>query len=328
MWMTWKCAVVNIPYGGAKGGVTCNPKEMSMKELERLTRRYAMEISLIIGPTKDIPAPDVYTNEQIMAWIMDTISMRDGWCVTGVVTGKPLDIGGSLGRKEATGRGVMVTAIEALKYRGIDPRNARIAVQGFGNAGSVAATLLHDTGVKVIAVSDSKGGIMNEHGLDPHGVLDHKQRTGSVIGYEGTTKITNEELLQIDCDLLIPAALENQLDERNADKVRARIIVEAANGPTTPAADAVFNDRGIFVVPDILANAGGVTVSYFEWVQDIQAHFWKETDVNENLRTIMTDAFNNVLRTAETNRTDMRTAALILAIGRVARAMEIRGLWP
>jgi glutamate dehydrogenase (NAD(P)+) len=328
MWMTWKCAVVNIPYGGAKGGVICNPKEMSLTELERLTRRYAAEISIIIGPTKDIPAPDVYTDAQTMAWIMDTISMTAGWSVTGVVTGKPVDIGGSLGRKEATGRGVMVTVIEAMKYRGIPVDGARAAIQGFGNAGSIAAMLMHDAGAKIIAVSDSKGGILNAKGLDPHSVIEHKAKTGSVIGYENSETITNAELLELECDLLIPAALENQITELNARKIKARIIAEAANGPTTPEADRILHDRGIFVVPDILANAGGVTVSYFEWVQDLQALFWSEYDINEKLRTIMVHSFDAVLRTAEKHKVDMRTAALILAVGRVANAMKIRGLWP
>jgi glutamate dehydrogenase/leucine dehydrogenase len=328
MWMTWKCAVVNIPYGGAKGGVVCNPKEMSLRELESLTRRYAAEISIIIGPTKDIPAPDVYTNAQIMAWIMDTISMTAGWCVTGVVTGKPVDIGGSLGRKEATGRGVMVTAIEAMKYLGIDVQGARVAVQGFGNAGSIAAMLMHDAGAKIVAVSDSKGGILNTKGLDPHSVLEHKTKTGSVVDYENSETITNAELLELECDLLIPAALENQITELNAPKIRARIIAEAANGPTTPEADKILHSKDIFVVPDILANAGGVTVSYFEWVQDLQALFWNENDINEKLRTIMVNSFDAVLRTAEKHKVDMRTAALILAVGRVANAMKIRGLWP
>jgi glutamate dehydrogenase (NAD(P)+) len=328
MWMTWKCAVVNIPYGGAKGGVICNPKEMSLREIENLTRRYAMEISIIIGPTKDIPAPDVYTDSQIMAWIMDTISMTAGWSVTGVVTGKPVDIGGSLGRQEATGRGVMVTAVEALRYKGIDVDGARVAVQGFGNAGSISAMLLHDAGAKIIAVSDSKGGIYNPKGLDPHGVLEYKRQSGSVIGYENADSITNAELLELECELLVPAALENQITEENAPRMRARVIAEAANGPTTTGADKILHDRGIFNVPDILANAGGVTVSYFEWVQDLQAHFWSENDVNEKLRSVMINSFNAVLRTAEKHGVDMRTAALILAVGRVASAMKLRGLWP
>ncbi|MCX6354451.1 MAG: Glu/Leu/Phe/Val dehydrogenase [Candidatus Aureabacteria bacterium] len=328
MWMTWKCAVVNIPYGGAKGGVICNPKEMSMRELENLTRRYAVEISIIIGPAKDIPAPDVYTDAQVMAWIMDTISMTQGWCVTGVVTGKPVDIGGSLGRKEATGRGVMVTAIEAMKYKGIEVEGAKVAVQGFGNAGSVTALLMHDAGAKIIGVSDSKGGIYNPKGLDPHSVLEYKAKTGSVIGYENADAVSNAELLELECDLLVPAALESQITEENARRVKAKIVAEAANGPTTPAADKILYDRGIFCVPDILANAGGVTVSYFEWVQDLQAFFWSEADINERLRGIMVSSFDAVLRTAEKHKVDMRTAALILAVGRVASAMKIRGLWP
>ena len=328
MWMTWKCAVVGIPYGGAKGGVICNPKEMSLRELENLTRRYAVEISIIIGPAKDIPAPDVYTDSQTMAWIMDTISMTTGWSVTGVVTGKPVDIGGSLGRKEATGRGVMFTAVEAMKCRGIGVEGARVAVQGFGNAGSISAMLMHDLGAKIIAVSDSRGGIFNPKGLDPHAVLEHKTRTGSVKGYEGADAVTNEELLELDCELLVPAALENQITGENAPRIMAKIIAEAANGPTTPAADRILYERGVFIVPDILANAGGVTVSYFEWAQDLQAYFWSENDVNEKLRTIMVSSFDAVFRTAEKHRVDMRTAALILAVGRVGSAMKIRGLWP
>jgi glutamate dehydrogenase (NAD(P)+) len=328
MWMTWKCAVVNIPYGGAKGGVICNPKEMSLRELENLTRRYAVEISIIIGPTKDIPAPDVYTDSQIMAWFMDTISMTEGWSAMSAVTGKPIDIGGSLGRTEATGRGVSITAIEALRHKGIGLEGARTAVQGFGNAGSIFAMLMHDLGVKIIAVSDSRGGIFNPKGLNPHAVIEHKTRTGSVKGYEGADAVTNEELLELDCELLVPAALENQITEKNAPRIKAKIVAEAANGPTTPAADRILYERGIFCVPDILANAGGVTVSYFEWVQDLQAYFWSENDVNEKLRAIMVSSFDAVLRTAEKHRVDMRTAALILAVGRVGSAMKIRGLWP
>ena len=328
MWMTWKCAVVNIPYGGAKGGVICNPKVMSLYELERMTRRYAVEISGFIGPTKDILAPDVYTDEQIMAWIMDTISMTEGWWAMSVVTGKPLDVGGSLGRKEATGRGVMITTLEALKYKGMDIHNARVAIQGFGNAGSVAATLMHENGARVIAVSDSKGGILNEKGLDPLSVIEHKEKTGSVIDYEGSTSITNEELLELDCEVLVPAALEKQITGGNAPNVKARIIAEAANGPTTPRADEILYDKGIFVIPDILANAGGVTVSYFEWVQNLQAHFWSEHDVNSRLRKIMVDSFNTVLRVKEQHKVNMRTAALIQSVSRVANTMKLRGLWP
>ena len=328
MWMTWKCAVVNIPYGGAKGGVVCNPKEMTIHEIERLTRRYAVEISIIIGPTKDIPAPDVYTNSQIMAWIMDTISMTQGWCITGVVTGKPIDVGGSLGRKEATGRGVTVTSLEALKHLRIPPEKTRVVVQGFGNAGSVAAQLMHQHGARVIAVSDSKGGILNERGLDPLGVMEHKEKTGSVVDYDGSTTITNAELLELDCEVLIPAALENQITSVNAPNVKAKIVAEAANGPTTPDADKILHDKGVFVIPDILANAGGVVVSYFEWVQDLQAHFWSENDVNERLNHVMVESFEAVHNTAQSHNVDMRTAALILAVGRVASAMKIRGLWP
>lgn len=328
MWMTWKCAVMNLPYGGAKGGVICNPKEMSLRELENLTRRYAVEISIIIGPTKDIPAPDVYTDSQTMAWIMDTISMTQGWSITGVVTGKPVEIGGSMGRREATGRGVMVTSIEAMNYKGIDIHGATVAVQGFGNAGSIAAMLLHDAGARIIAVSDSRGGIFNPRGLDPHSVSDHKAKSGSVTGYEHADALTNAELLELECDLLIPAALENQITEGNAPRIKAKIIAEAANGPTTPGADKILHARGIFCVPDILANAGGVTVSYFEWVQDLTALFWSEGDINEKLRSIMINSFDAVLKTAEKHRVDMRTAALILAVGRVASAMKIRGLWP
>ncbi len=328
MWMTWKCAIVNIPYGGAKGGVICNPKEMSERELEHLTRRYAAEISGFIGSTKDILAPDVYTNEQTMAWIMDTISMIEGWWAMGVVTGKPIEVGGSLGRKEATGRGVMITSLETLKFKGVDPHKARIAIQGFGNAGSVAAMLLHDEGLKVIAVSDSQGGIINEKGLDPYRVVEYKSRTGSVVGYDDSTEITNKELLELDCDILIPAALEDQITEENAPRIKAKIIVEAANGPTTTEADTILSEQGVFLIPDILANAGGVTVSYFEWIQNMQSHYWSESEVNEKLHRIMIDSFNKVLMATEKHKVSMRTAALIIAVQRVASTMKIRGLWP
>ena len=328
MLMTWKCAVVNIPYGGAKGGVVCNPKAMSPRELEHLTRRYATEIESFIGPTKDIPAPDVYTDSQIMAWFMDTISMTEGWSAISSVTGKPVEIGGSLGRHEATGRGVMLVATEALRCKEIPLEGARVAVQGFGNAGSVSATLFHDADATIVAVSDSGGGIFNPKGLDPHAVFTHKRRTGTVAGFGGADAITNAELLELDCELLVPAALEGQITEENAPRVRARVIAEAANGPTTPEADRILRDRGIFLVPDILANAGGVTVSYFEWVQDLQAYFWSENEVNERLRRIMVSSFNAVLRASEVHRVDMRTAALVLAVGKVGRAMKLRGLWP
>ncbi len=328
MWMTWKTAVVNIPYGGAKGGIVCNPKEMSAKELERLTRRYASEISLIIGPDADIPAPDVNTNPQVMAWIMDTYSMLKGHSVPAVVTGKPIDIGGSLGRNEATGRGVVYTTVEALKHLDIPVEGATVVVQGYGNAGSVAARLMQDLGAKVIAVSDSKGGIYNPKGLDARDVLRHKRETGSVVGYPGAEPITNQELLTLECTVLIPAALENQITGENAADVKARVVAEAANGPTTPEADDILREKGVFVIPDILCNAGGVTVSYFEWVQDLQSFFWDEEEVNAKLHKVMTRAFHDVLNIAHEKDVDMRTAAYILAISRVVRAVEVRGLFP
>ena len=328
MWMTWKTAVVNIPYGGAKGGITCDPKQLSLTELERLTRRYATEISLLIGPDADIPAPDVNTNPQIMAWIMDTYSMFHGHAVPAVVTGKPIEIGGSLGRLEATGRGVVFTVQEALKLLNISPDETTVVVQGYGNAGSVAARLMHDLGARVIAVSDSKGGIYNPKGLDPRDVLRHKRETGSVVGYPGAETITNEELLTLPCTVLIPAALENQIHAGNADHIRARIIAEAANGPTTPEADEILHEKGVFVIPDILCNAGGVTVSYFEWVQDLQSFFWDEDEVNQRLHKIMTRAFHEVVNTARKHGVDTRTGAYILAVSRVVRAVELRGLFP
>lgn len=328
-WMTWKCAVVNIPYGGAKGGIVCDPKKMSLKELEGLTRRYTTEISILLGPDRDIPAPDVYTDPQTMAWIMDTFSMHRGYSVPGVVTGKPLSIGGSRGRNEATARGCMFTVREACKYLGIDPKQATVVVQGYGNAGSIAARLLQkELGFKVIAVSDSKGGIYNKKGLNPTEVLEHKKKTGSVVGFPGTEPISNEELLELECDVLIPAALENQITSRNANNIKAKIIGEAANGPTTPDADPILYERGIFVIPDILANAGGVTVSYFEWVQDLQGFFWGEKEVNERLEQVMTQSFKDVLDIYKRERVDMRTAAYMLAIDRVAEATKIRGIYP
>jgi len=327
-WMTWKCAVVNIPFGGGKGGVRCNPKEMSMGELENLTRRYAAEISILIGPERDIPAPDVYTNAQTMAWIMDTYSMNKGHCVPGVVTGKPLSIGGSLGRNEATARGCVYTMIEAAKLFGINLRNATAVVQGYGNAGWISARLLHQLGVKVIAVSDSKGGIINLKGLDPVAVYRHKEQTGSVVGFKGADPITNEDLLTLKCDFLVPAALENVITERNAAKIQARVIGEAANGPTTPEADRILNEKGVFVIPDILANAGGVTVSYFEWVQDNYSFFWKEEDVNARLEEVIVKSFHDVHNFAKKHRVDMRRAAYALAVDRVAEAVRVRGIFP
>ncbi len=327
-WMTWKCATVNIPYGGGKGGVVCNPKEMSQRELENMTRRYASEISIIIGPERDIPAPDVYTNAQTMAWIMDTYSMTVGSTQLGVVTGKPLQVGGSQGRAEATARGVQFVTREACREKKIAPRGARVAVQGFGNAGSIAARLLSEDGMSVIAVSDSTGGIQNPKGLDIKAVLAHKEKTGSLAGFREADSITNERLLELECDVLVPAALENQITLDNAARVRARIVAEAANGPTTPGADEILHKNGVFLIPDILANAGGVTVSYFEWVQSLQAFFWEEGQVNQHLEKIMSRAFQEVLATSKKHEVHMRTAAYILAVGRVADATRIRGIYP
>jgi glutamate dehydrogenase (NAD(P)+) len=327
-WMTWKCATVNIPFGGAKGGIICDPKHLSHNELERLTRRYAYEISDFIGPDRDIPAPDVYTDAQIMAWIMDTYSMTRGHSVPGVVTGKPTFLGGSLGRHEATARGCVYVARCACDVKNINHRSATAVIQGFGNAGSIAAELLHRIGTKVIAVSDSRGGIFEARGLDIPRVLDHKQKNGSVIGFSGAESIANDDLLALECDILIPAALENQITLANAHQVKARILVEAANGPTTPAADAVLYEKGVLVCPDILANAGGVTVSYFEWVQDLQELFWDSEEVNRKLEKIMGKAFADVHSKARDYNVDMRTGAYILAIDRVVKATETRGIWP
>lgn len=328
MWMTWKCAVIGLPFGGAKGGVVCDPTKMSAQELENLTRRYATEISILMCPEGDIPAPDVNTNPQVMAWIMDTYSMHRGYSTPAVVTGKPVEIGGSLGRFEATGRGVMFTARKALRHLGIPIEGATVAVQGFGNVGSVSAYLMQSKGCKIIAVSDIFGGIYNPKGLDARDVLRHSKETGSVVGYPGAEEITNRELLELKCDVLIPAALEQVITENNADRIKARIIVEGANGPTTPEADRILNEKGVFVVPDILANAGGVTVSYFEWVQGLQFFFWSERDVNVKLREVMERSFDTVLAVAEEKNVDMRIAAYILAIDRCAKATMIRGIYP
>jgi glutamate dehydrogenase (NAD(P)+) len=327
-WMTWKCATVNIPFGGAKGGIICDPKHMSKGELERLTRRYAYEISAIIGPAIDIPAPDVYTDGQVMAWIMDTYSMTQGHSAPGVVTGKPLFLGGSEGRNEATARGCVFVIRAACAVKKIDLAKATAAIQGFGNAGSIAAELLAKDGVKVIAVSDSSGGILNRKGLDVPAVVAHKHKTGSVVGFPGSEPISSEEVLELECDILVPAALENQLTLANAPQVKAKIVAEAANGPTTPGADAILHEKGVLVLPDILANAGGVTVSYFEWVQDLQELFWDEDDVNRKLEKVMVKAFNDVHATATKYKVDMRTGAYILAIDRVATATRSRGIWP
>ncbi len=328
MWMTWKCAVVGLPFGGAKGGVQVNPKLLSQTELQNLTRRYTAEISILIGPTKDIPAPDVNTNPQVMAWLMDTYSMNVGYSVPGVVTGKPLVLGGSEGRSEATGRGCVFAIEEAAKKLGMDLARSRTVVQGFGNAGAVAARLMADLGSPVVAVSDSRGGIHNPKGLDLRAVGEHKARTGSVAGYREAEDVSNEDVLELDCEILIPAALEGQIDAANADRVKARLIAEAANGPTLPEADAILYDRGVFVLPDIFANAGGVTVSYFEWVQALQAFPWTEQEVNERLRRIMARSFEAVHETSQAYKVHMRTAALVRAIARVAEVNQLRGIYP
>ena len=326
-WMTWKCAVVNIPFGGAKGGVRCNPKEMSERELERLTRRFTSEILAIIGPDKDIPAPDVYTNAQTMAWIMDTYSMMKGYSVPAVVTGKPLELGGSLGRREATARGCMYAIENACRHLGMDLQRARVAVQGFGNAGAIAAELLSGARATVVAISDSSGGIYNSRGIDVAAAIRHKAATGSVVKLAGCEPISNADLLTCDCDILIPAALENQITRENAGRIKAKIVGEAANGPTTPEADDILYDRGIFLIPDILANAGGVTVSYFEWVQNLQELTWTEDDVNRRLKTVIDNSFREVLGLAQKHKVHMRTAAYILGVGRVAAATRLRGLY-
>jgi glutamate dehydrogenase (NAD(P)+) len=312
MWMTWKCALVNIPFGGAKGGVICDPKHMSMQELENLTRRFTSEISIIIGPEKDIPAPDVYTTPQIMAWIMDTFSMQHGYSISGVVTGKPLAIGGSLGRDKATARGCMYVVDEAMEVQGKTIEGARVAIQGFGNAGMYAAQLMAERGYCVVAVSDSHGGVANDRGLDVKGLTAHKFETGSVVGFTGGERTDNREVLEFDCDVLVPAG----------------IVAEAANGPTMPDADDILFDRGIMVLPDILANAGGVTVSYFEWVQDLQANFWEEDEINERLKRKITRAFRETYEQAQRHGASMRKGAYCVAVSRVAEATKLRGLYP
>jgi len=329
MWMTWKSAVVNIPFGGAKGGVQCNPKEMSDQEIERLTRRFTWEISTMLGPEQDIPAPDVNTNPQVMAWIMDTFSILKGYSVPGVVTGKPIELGGSLGRFEATGRGVVITSLEALKYLKKSVEGMRIVIQGCGNVGGLAARHFNLLGAKVIAISDSKGGLYSEKGLDLERVLDCRAKYKCFVSEKkGETEITNRELLELDCDILVPAALENQITEKNAPRIKAKIIAEGANGPTTPEADEILNDKGVFIVPDILANAGGVTVSYFEWVQNLQELIWSEEEVLERLTRIMQRSFKEVLEISLAKKIPMRTAALVLGIGRVAEATKLRGIYP
>jgi glutamate dehydrogenase (NAD(P)+) len=328
MWMTWKCALVNIPFGGAKGGVICDPKHMSIQELENLTRRFTSEISIIIGPEKDIPAPDVYTTPQIMAWIMDTFSMQHGYSIPGVVTGKPISIGGSLGRDKATARGCLYVVDEAMHALGHTIENASVAIQGFGNAGMYAAQLMEARGYRVVAVSDSQGGVANESGLDARGLSAHKLETGSVVGFKGGERIDNREVLEFDCDVLVPAALEKVITRENAPRIKAKIVAEAANGPTMPEADDVLFDRGVMVLPDILANAGGVTVSYFEWVQDLQANFWEEDEINERLKRVMTRAFREAHDQAQRHGVSMRKGAYCVAVNRVAEATKLRGLYP
>jgi glutamate dehydrogenase (NAD(P)+) len=326
-WMTWKCAVVNIPFGGSKGGVNCDPLAMSMPELERMTRRYTSAIMQLLGPDSDVPAPDVNTNERVMAWVMDTYSMQMRHTVTAVVTGKPIEMGGSMGRREATGRGCMIVTQEALRHLGLPATGARVAVQGFGNVGSVSADLLHRAGFTVVAVSDVQGGIYNEKGLDVPDVLAWRSKNRYLSGYKNAQAITNDQLLALDCEVLLPAAMENVITAKNADKIRAKVIVEGANGPTVAGADEILDRKGIFIVPDILANAGGVTVSYFEWVQDRGGYFWDEETVNSRLGTIMTTSFRNVVDVAKKYNVNMRIAAYTLAIDRVAAVHRLRGLY-
>ncbi len=328
MWMTWKCAVVGIPYGGGKGGVVVDPKKLSRKELEALTRRFTTEISVLIGPERDIPAPDVNTNAQVMAWMMDTYSMHQGYTVPGVVTGKPISLGGSEGRNEATARGCVFTVVDAARHLGMDLATATVVVQGFGNAGSIAAKLMQDEGSTVIGVSDTGGAITKADGLDIDRVVAWKKEHGTVVGFPGSTTISNAELLELPCDVLIPAALENQITARNAERIRARIIAEAANGPTTPDADDILYKKGVFLIPDILANAGGVTVSYFEWVQDLNRDHWSEAVVNAKLKEIMDRSFAEVIEMARREEVNMRTAAYLVAVQRVADATRMRGLYP
>jgi glutamate dehydrogenase (NAD(P)+) len=327
-WMTWKCATVNVPYGGAKGGVACDPKKMSRGELERMTRRYAAEIAIVIGPDRDIPAPDLYTDAQTMAWIMDTYAATTGQASPGVVTGKPLSLGGSPGRSEATARGALICIREACATLKKPVKGATVAVQGFGNAGGTAARLLHADGARLVALSDSKGGIYSSRGFDPAQVAEHKDRTGSVVGFKGAERITNEELVEAKCDVLVPAAMENQITLRNASRVRARVVAEAANGPTTPGADRVLREHGVCVVPDVLCNAGGVTVSYFEWAQNMQGFSWEDATVARELEKLMKRAFQEVYETSRRHKVDLRTAAYMLAVGRVAEATRVRGLFP
>ncbi|MGI8995760.1 MAG: Glu/Leu/Phe/Val family dehydrogenase [Pyrinomonadaceae bacterium] len=326
-WMTWKCAVVNVPFGGAKGGVICDPLQMSLGELERLTRRYAAELIDIIGPEKDVPAPDMNTNEQTMAWIMDTYSMHARHTVNAVVTGKPVDLGGSKGRREATGRGILFVVNEAIKRFKMAPPSTRVVVQGSGNVGGIGAQLMHEAGYKVIAISDVFGGIYNPNGIDIPAALEHLKATRSFEEFAGVEQVSNAELLELDCDVLVPAATENQIRSDNAGRIKCKVLAEGANGPTTAAADEILHNKGIFVIPDILANAGGVTVSYFEWVQNRMGYFWKEDVVNERLQDVMVASFNDLVKFADTHGVDTRTAAYMLAIDRVAYDTRMRGIY-
>ena len=328
MWMTWKCAVVDIPYGGAKGGVACNPKELSKKEVEGITRRFTTMLLEVIGPYMDVPAPDVYTDSQTMAWIMDTYSQYKGYRVPEVVTGKPIIVGGSEGRTEATSLGVVFCAREAAKRVGMSLKGSSVAVQGFGNVGWNAADILHHMGCKIVAVSDTKGGIYNINGFNPKKVYEHKEKTGSVIDFSGAKSISNQELLEINCDILVPAALENQVTKANADRIKAKIVAEGANGPTTPEADKILYEKGIFLIPDILANSGGVTSSYFEWVQNLTREHWTAEESNKKLEVKMVKAFTDVYDISKKQKIDMRNGALILGVGRVAEAIRTLGLWP
>lgn len=331
MWMTWKCSLLGLPYGGAKGGVLCDPRAMSQSELERLTRRYATEISLLIGPDTDVPAPDMGTNAQTMAWIMDTYSMHHGHTYPAVVTGKPVSIGGSEGRTDATGRGIVIVAREAAKRLGIDLNGTKVAVQGFGNVGSVAARIFHEHGAKVVAVSDAMGGLYNGNGLNVPDLLECARRDGTLTAQSarsGGEEVSNEDLLELDVDILVPAAMENQITSANAKRLQTRLVVEGANGPTTPAADQILYDRGIVLVPDILANAGGVVVSYFEWVQDLQSFFWEENEVNKRMEHMMLDAYKQVMEVAERDKVSLRLAAYVLGVQRVAEATTMRGIYP
>ena len=326
-WMTWKCAVVNIPFGGAKGGIICDPKKMSMGELERMTRRYTAELIEFIGPEKDVPAPDVNTNEQVMAWIMDTYSMHTRQTCTAVVTGKPLNMGGSRGRREATGRGVMIVCDEAIKKLGMNRDECRVIVQGFGNVGSNAARLMHEAGYKVIGIVEYDGGLHNANGLDVDALWEFRYRNGTIHGFPGGEAMDKDELFHTECEILIPAATENVITSQNVERLQCKILCEGANGPTTAVADDVLQAKGVFVIPDILANAGGVTTSYFEWVQDRQGYFWKEAVVNEQLQSIMEASFEDVVRYAETHNVHNRIAAYMLAIDRVAYTIKQRGIY-